>query len=1694
MDDKCEGDYNPFPANDAYYRYDLLYITVNVILTIMKFQFFQILIFLHVLATLWPIIAVVLIIIWAIQQLVYAICLGLQWLGWRDRECKEPKSLRDLLKNPFKNLNLPLFLYTEDGCERCRCKVDPQDLDEENNGVLFDLIENLDQIEETNISYLANFATLAAYQPWNNNLTNSLFDPYYLTQNADYNEAVNVMLAGNAASAIGYRRMPIYAGNLGDGRNYRVFSTSLTIAERLNLFNTKAKYFDNLTANAEGDTVIERRENSLSPGNTGWNQIKVTWNTYDNNPTQKYHFDNVIVLLLDTSIPRYSVLTFQDPSMSNDPHVLTTTGTCLNPSYVVVNYANPNTDFTSSPILSTIYDIDITRYPEVVTPTPGGPRVGPLNRKQVCFPMDIEYFQVIQEMSYSDYYFYTNSAAIASPAFNSDDARFSLPWRVLRNAAGNTSSTEASLKFYSNYADAEAGLPQNVRFGNGQWVYRHVDFVSSNLICFDACYNVTTHVTNNLNSIRSYFPYSESTQEFNTLERPDPNLRVAFLQRGVDVNAPRLRNRYDLRRLFGVRGDWDEIPRINHLDPNVGGQFDISDACIVVGNYFPNIPIQPGGTSTFGYNQNNSSGWLMYGVVQSYNLQGRPIVNPEYQFLAVLESNFIQTAPLMTLGPLSESTESFVDDNNVFDGGILTAPLSFEYSFTIFLRYSGLVNNANGLRAIIRNVTNTAIVWTSEAIPVSTDTLNHTEDVILELVQGNQYRLEVRNFTANDITFYADEQPWLIQNPNGLKLPKHNEFTSNSPTLINPSNGNIFFSSQFFRISESSFTAFTSTMANYYSALDENALYDSFGPNAWRTQFQSNLENGGVKYNGQFGTLVISNSEGINSSINDNQFSKVLAINDYDGYYRIPCAVSDIVNDPWRACGNEPDLGIRVDVDNPCGTCGTTDNRNDGDDTQQCPGCCRSRVELRRRLFMYHATLKASFLNEVGSYWGKEYVEGGSAFSLKLSTSSDRFQAIDEGSSGPDIYSYYLNCVYEGGGSPSWLYGAGRCRDCEGDTSGGRSIIFNDVEQQYISPCYATFPNVDPSPAYVSFFDSIEAARPTWYVNPNHEININYRAMNVFRTDRLPSSTSPQQDGNGNGYLLHQNNGFSMFIIDVDGCSVEQAGGGDLPIPPQISDVSYENLPDGLSTVANSLSNCALAVDLNSYYVDGSGNPAIYEGGNGYSSEPAAIGADWVWFKRGYGCYNVVSKPLASLFPHRIDDDPQNKFYWDVATVVEWIQRLKLTFAQCFEIFSHTFSNNWINGTLYAFPFQNATRFDSQNQPFRLFCKDVVYFHDPVNTYYYRSSPWNGSNFVGKYRDEGDRGNLRNLQTPTTILDMGPKTAFIQEIVLSDDYDGYIVSRIPSTTFQNVTDILNLFILNRLVNTNFIQQLIPLPNDEAGNEEGSDDPSVGAMFANTRWKNGDAFFANLLPGLIDADYSQLISMNSEFGVGEYSPETYTNNDVFFGEDEGRGSILGFLGREYSTKRPVLGIYFSGDNQLRDYVSPRRTIWNQNALIPVQDADFTDITTKTQIVPFYQWNIFHDRADPDEGPSIFGTQSNNFITDLNKDGNYYTNSATFPNGFFAHGYQSLDRFGNSSEYFNPDGNNTFTYKGYIINYNEQVDANGDVIGYTPTFHAQTNPRYRYTFGAPFHFYFGLKQGSSAMDRFISIYVDTTVIYE
>jgi hypothetical protein len=401
--------------------------------------------------------------------------------------------------------------------------------------------------------------------------------------------------------------------------------------------------------------------------------------------------------------------------------------------------------------------------------------------------------------------------------------------------------------------------------------------------------------------------------------------------------------------------------------------------------------------------------------------------------------------------------------------------------------------------------------------------------------------------------------------------------------------------------------------------------------------------------------------------------------------------------------------------------------------------------------------------------------------------------------------------------------------------------------------------------------------------------------------------------------------------------------------------------------------------------------------------------------------------------------------------------RLNLNLALCFDVTSHNFTNQYINGTLYAYPFQNQRVFDLNNNPSSLYCTDLIYLHDQTSNFYYRSSPFEiysqtnpelGS-FVGKKNNRGNAtntGNNKFLGSPTTLLDLGPKSNFIQELVYNDDYDGYIVDKVKSTSYQGINDVLNLFILSRLISTSFNQQLIPTSDSP---DEGSNDPSVKALFSNTRWNNNGA---TLVPGYIDGDYSQMIAINSQFGITEFSSESYTSDSVFFGE------INNF---------PVFGLLLTGNTQDRDYISPRRTNWNNSGTLvnnqQLIDCWFTNIKTNSQEVPFYQWSLDYVGQTPQ---NIFGSQSNNYTTD---DGT-----------FFSYKYQSLDRLNPASQYFQNDQSDGAYVRGTQINFNN----NGAPTELTPQ-----NFEQKFLVGAPFYFYFGLKKGGSAMDVFITKYINT-----
>jgi hypothetical protein len=555
----------------------------------------------------------------------------------------------------------------------------------------------------------------------------------------------------------------------------------------------------------------------------------------------------------------------------------------------------------------------------------------------------------------------------------------------------------------------------------------------------------------------------------------------------------------------------------------------------------------------------------------------------------------------------------------------------------------------------------------------------------------------------------------------------------------------------------------------------------------------------------------------------------------------------------------------------------------------------------------------------------------------------------------------------------------------------------------------------------------------------------------VMRSDRLPTSDVALRSCD-NYFALQQNQNFGMYIIPDDGAITVQGNTGGISIGIDSDDTTPP--PNFTGQLLQSTNSCVDSRNLDCYDFIPYGIIPSGErpGGGTYLVESGNCQKAGGKFIFENGCYKLVTTVILSI--------PT-----DIKLATEWLSRTNITFAACRNVFSHLFTHNWINGTLYAFAFKNVKRFDENNNPISLYCKNTIYFDNQTNNFYYRSSPYktgntiSNSGFIGK--DSDTDPNKNNLLFPTTIMDLGPRTDYIQELVYSDEYDGYIVNQLGSTSYQDVSELLNLLIINRLANSSFIQILT-----------GRGGGSIFNYFSRPR-------------RTVDADYAQMISINSEFGVVPFEAENYPNIDTTtlvpplppggFAIDP----VYFNTGEQSDT---IFGIFYSSDTQVRDFLSPKRTIINDGVSFNNSCA-FSNFYCYSQEVPFYQWEIKQNKNTPPPLDSIFGSQENNWYTSPIL-GSYFQSSK----------YQSLDRGSNLSRYFRTSTSTiTRDFKGYIYSV-ERNDPNRfwTFPSYNPIKTSwEPNPLdviNVITVGAPYYFYFGLKKGKSAWDRFAKKWIN------
>ena len=573
----------------------------------------------------------------------------------------------------------------------------------------------------------------------------------------------------------------------------------------------------------------------------------------------------------------------------------------------------------------------------------------------------------------------------------------------------------------------------------------------------------------------------------------------------------------------------------------------------------------------------------------------------------------------------------------------------------------------------------------------------------------------------------------------------------------------------------------------------------------------------------------------------------------------------------------------------------------------------------------------------------------------------------------------------------------------QGNIEGGTLLAGYNIQGTYMPTNPLGRPDRVFSPAY--HLDNL----------PNITV-LNHQKL-VFRSDRLPTSDTTEVSGN-TSYSLHLNDNFNIYLMD---------GEGGVTVVPSTDLVATDNTNNSQDFTGDT-SNAYTDAVLNSLTCENMTTLNCYSG-SGETFGVVSPCENNLNGKRVYGgCYQLVDNPFIISIPK------------DIQNFKEWRARFRLTFGACRGVISQVFQNNWLNGTLYMFSFKRQTIFNVQGQPKKYkFCGTtdsifregqgpLFYTEGTTNSIFYRSTPYDGNKFVGQVPEHAtiinssytpvnfNGANDRNLFFPTTIMDLGPRDLYSKEICANPNFEGYTMSTMKSTSYNDPSDILQLAFISRLINTNFYSQMLSLG-----------DVSINRFFSRSEDR-------------LDGDITQLFSINSEYGILPFGDEEYNDNGIFV---QGNNDAL-------------VGVFFESNAANRKVLSPGIQTFSTTPPL-VNYFGYT----KTQEVPMYRWSI------SPSNPTIFGSDKNDWNTDVNQ--------AT--NGFYSQKYQSLSfDYAPLSPYFNNTINGR---RGYI--YNEDVNGIGTSNWGT------IQPLDSYVVGSPFHFYFGLNKGKTALNKFITKYI-------
>ena len=1668
LDDKCAGSTEKFPVNDGHYNITFLYVLLTALVTLAK-----------------PIVLII-VLIFAILARIYRILVDficdkivplLRNLG-RTRTiagydfiiCPDCNDTADDLEekwcdkpNPFTDKRFPLLLQDDGDCSFCDCKDSGESLagsvfGATNSSCLADLSATSKWLYDVNIS-------TDLQSPPQINLLAGFTAPFFNFATRLPTTCVYPSTYSYGSLAFDYGSIFLLEQNSGPA----VFSPSLTIAERLSLFNTKAKYFDNgglesntftLPANS-GAGIPSADLNNSNTYRGGWNRIKIaissapakqdqiTWNipqkiqpvvgNFPNNTEGNFHLDNVIILLVDENCKLGTtqagkLVTFNNPILSADKnltgHSVTSQGPGNETYYTYTANIYGGKQITGTPI-----------------------HVSAQTSVQAGKNLDIWYSDPTADGSIN-----------LNPEFN-----------IYNNIVRWNVATDPFVLSLQNAINANSATFGNYNVASIRGESSDQYLSTSNPVSFPYVGKRASYTINyDIDYIPPYYKYPADLEYFQVLE----NFSVEFFlskcapdsSNNVSNNVMSLKRRYLMNEMQVIR--WRKFKYVINNGSNTG----------TVGT-----PISTSNTNLW-----------MQPIVYSNQLKPHEL----FQNFNKLRIVILQRG----VDPYSPKFNMKIDISRLLG----------------FTDFRSTFSSASDSR-VIQN-------WYRLNQPI----------------QGSQ-RNASHYYYLNRKTFNFEGS---MQLDPGSPLAEYSR---------------IFFKSKFFKPSTTQFTGFSSTVLQKYSALGDRKLFypspTGNDNNGGKTPFKNwtsfykflTLCNGGsnsgnIYYGGAGANTVPTSTVPLFSSGGRGPLTTTTIPNAsrYTQGNSQRILLYRCVLDNATSLNNAPGFqlnyadGSSVDGDNtynqfyfsplPANTPGANANLevsvlnnnsslNQDGITSSYVGYTRleNRIKynnptinnygaLAHENNLYTQRWKKTFTANESNFYGSfigvnKYVNNtawGEGWTISPGSSDN--QQINTIQEYPGYTGYFPLETLEGG-SYMWA-------DIEyqiGNTGSDPDYGYKLLKQIYYVPRYHT-------DLIINYSLLTGAGIPTNNTGLNSTNNSNDWPnqqnddyFSILRSDRLPTSDNLDTEGR-NSFVFYQNNQFAVYIIDTNQTGITVSfsqsaqNNSGLALEAEIvNDDGGGEFP--LQSVLASTSDCSLSKNLGCYSVTNTGDVTV-SNLTACSQVPKDSETDSTkvsFFENG--CYILV----------RTDEDFLYSFKSDAKIVQELFLRIKYNLAICLNVISHNFNNEWINGTLLAFPFKQVTIFGGNNQiSQRNFCKETMMFNYQSNNFYYRSSPYalgndrynlntdgtvlntselgtNAGQFVGQRKNSRNTGNIfgvtnaslgnnRQLLFPTTILDMGPVNPNIQEYVYSDDYDGYMLNNLNSTTFQNTSDIINFFTLTRL-----LRQGLSL--NRFTNQDGAFVPDV---------VTDSLFDARGPEKAVDGDFAQSIAINSQLGIINFTPENYTSDTVkVFIRSTGTGNDTIYY--------PTFGIFFSGSTSQRDLVSPRRIIYIENSSINLSADYFLNILTKSQEVPFYHWNLDYKNYVPGSytspstaGPNIFGSESNNWLTGPDLDN--ITNTTAFEqnnqissnnNKFFKYKYQKVDRLDLASDTFQNSNTLQTRLTGWIWDY----DATANKFNYQNTA-TKGSKHPRIMNGAPYYFYFGLIKGATAWDRFVRRWINTT----